>query len=82
MNVDDQFELEHLYLTERTCRICGQSKDLIDGFYRIRKNKYLASSYSYECKACSIKRIMETRKNKKKKNASKSEFVNWEYPDW
>lgn len=75
MDVDDQFEVEHLYLTERTCRTCKQSKDLIDGFYRIRKNKYQLSSYSYECKTCTVKRITESRKLKYKS-------VMWEYPDW
>lgn len=74
MNVDDQFEVEHLYLTERTCRTCKQSKDLIDGFYRIRKNKYQLSSYSYECKECTKKRIINARK-------AGSKNV-WEYPDW
>ena len=75
MDVDDQFQVEHLYLTERKCRSSGQIKDLIDGFYRTRKNKYQLSSYSYECKSCSIKRIMESRKIKYK-------FPKWEYPDW
>ena len=75
MDISDNFEIEHLYLTERTCRVCGQTKDLIDGFYRTRKNKYQLSSYSYECKSCTIKRIVEKRKDK-------SPFVNWEYPDW
>jgi hypothetical protein len=75
MDVDDQFEVEHLYLTERTCRSCGEVKDLIDGFYRTRKNKYQSSSYSYECKSCSIKRVIESRKRK-------NTFTSWEYPDW
>ena len=70
MDISDQFNLEHLYLTERTCRTCGETKDLIDSFYR---------TYSYECKSCTIKRIMETRKNKPKKKSLNS---NWEYPDW
>jgi len=75
MDVDDQFELEHLYLTERKCRICGQTKDLIDGFYRTRKNKYNSSSYSYECKECTVKRIVKSRKVKKTLNSDI-------YPDW
>ena len=77
MDVDNQFDLEHLYLTERVCRSCGQQKDLIDGFYRTRKNKYHLSSYSYECKECTIKRVTNY-----KKNIVKSSFDNWEYPDW
>jgi len=75
MDVDDHFQVEHLYLTERTCRTCGEVKDLIDGFYRTRKNKYQPSSYSYECKSCSIKRVISSRKKKNKE-------VMWEYPDW
>ena len=75
MDVDNQFELEHLYLSERKCKSCGQVKDLIDGFYRIRKNKYQPSSYSYECKSCTIKRVSESRKNKSVPFLS-------EYPDW
>ena len=75
MEVDDHFELEHLYLTERTCKSCGQTKDLIDGFYKSRKNKYQASSYSYECKECTIKRV-STRRNIQKKD------IGWSYPDW
>ena len=75
MEVNDHFELEHLYLTERTCKSCGQTKDLIDGFYQSRKNKYQASSYSYECKECTIKRV-STRRNIQKKD------IRWSYPDW
>ena len=77
MEIDEHFDLEHLYLTERTCRVCGQTKDLIDGFYRSKKNKYQSSSYSYECKDCTIKRITESRNRLKKVINSK-----WEYPDW
>ena len=74
MDLDDQFELEHLFLQERKCRVCGEQKNLIDGFYLTRKNrKAAASSYSYECKTCTIKRIKESR--------NKSRF-NWVYPDW
>jgi hypothetical protein len=75
MDINDHFELEHLYLTERTCKMCGQRKDLIDGFYKLRKNKYNSSSYSYECKECTIKRVISRRK-----------IVKYEmeclYPDW
>ena len=34
----------------------------MESFYRTRKNIKLASSYSYECKECTVKRISETRK--------------------
>lgn len=76
MDFDDQFELEHLFLTERKCRVCGQIKDLLDGFYLTRKNKgALPSAYSYECKSCTIKRILSSRK-------SLNNNIYWEYPDW
>jgi hypothetical protein len=76
MDLDEQYEVNHLFLTERKCRKCGVTKDLIDGFYRTRKNKYeLASSYSYECKECTINRVKTSKKNKRKN-------PDWEYPDW
>ena len=48
-------------------------KDLIDGYYLIRKNKNIKSSYSYECKVCTIKRV---------RNKKKPKMKDWEYPDW
>jgi len=75
MDVEEQFQIEHLYLTDRTCRVCGKTKNLIDGFYRTRKNKYQPSSYSYECKQCAKKRITKSRKERANK-------LGWEYPDW
>ena len=76
MDFDDQFELEHLFLTERKCRICGQTKDLLDGFYLTRRGRGdIASAYSYECKICTIQRIKQSRKTSKSNNK-------WEYPDW
>ena len=76
MNFDDQLELEHLLFTERKCRTCEEVKDLVQDFYLIRKRKKsFPSSYSYECKACTIKRIVKSRKNKHEQKI-------WEYPDW
>ena len=73
MDLDGQIKLSHLLLQDRKCRTCGISKNLIDGFYRTRKDRgAVVSSYSYECKDCTIKRIL---KNKKCKN-------DWIYPDW
>ena len=72
MDLDEQLELAHLLLQERKCRVCGQEKNLIDGYYRTRKNVRLASSYSYECKECTVKRVCENnRRNKLKKNIIK-----------
>ena len=75
MDLDDQFELEHLFLTERKCRSCGFKKNLIDSFYKIRRNNTLLSSYSYECKDCTIKRVKEYRKGD-------TYSTEWQYPDW
>jgi len=76
MDIEDQFELEHLFLTERKCRVCGQIKDLLDGFYLTRKGRGdIPSAYSYECKICTIERI---KKSRIKNNLSN----NWKYPDW
>ena len=76
MELDKQIKLGHLLLTNRKCRVCGETKDLIDGFYRTRKDRGpVASSYSYECKSCTVKRIIESRKNK-------LPSVDWQYPDW
>ena len=74
MDFDEQLEESHFVFTERKCRVCGKVKELIDGFYLTRKNRGgNASSYSYECKLCTISRISKSRKKK---------IVSWEYPDW
>jgi len=73
MSFDDEIEVEHLLFFDRKCRVCGEIKNLIEDYYLTRKGrKTLTSTYSYECKACTIKRI----KSKKKKK------IDWEYPDW
>jgi hypothetical protein len=76
MDLDKQIKLGHLLLADRKCRVCGEMKNLIDGFYRTRKDRGpVSSSYSYECKECTIRRIIGS-----KKTVSRS--TNWEYPDW
>ena len=53
-----------------------ETKDLVNEFYLIRKNKRnFPSGYSYECKICTVKRIL---KNRKKTKVSSE----WSYPDW
>ena len=75
MDLDDQLGLEHLLFVDRKCRVCGEDKDLIDGFYRTRRGRgAVPSSYAYECKVCTIKRVL-ARRNKKVDDG----FV---YPDW
>ena len=47
MDLDDQFDLGHILLNERKCRVCGEVKDLIDGFYLTRKTRGdIPSAYS------------------------------------
>jgi len=70
MDLDGQLKLGHLLLHERKCRVCGDRKNLIEGFYRTRKDRgAVASSYSYECKECTKKRVNKGSNT-------------WEYPDW
>ena len=77
MEFDEQsLRLGHLLLSDRKCRVCGVEKNLIEGFYRSRKGRgATASSYSYECKVCTIKRIVDKRKKR-------LTFIDWQYPDW
>ncbi len=73
MELDKQIKLGHLLLSERKCRVCGETKNLLDGFYLIRKDRgALPSSYSYECKVCTIQRVVKSRKSSNE----------WMYPDW
>ena len=76
MDLDDQINLEHILLFERECRVCKETKNLIDDFYLTRKGRgALPSAYSYECKECTKKRIVISRMTNKV-------FDKWEYPDW
>ena len=76
MDLDSQIKLGHLLSTDRKCRICDKTKNLIEDFYRTRKDRgAVPSSWSYECKDCTIKRIVESRKKQ-------TPFVDWLYPDW
>jgi predicted nucleic acid-binding Zn ribbon protein len=76
MDIGEQFSLEHLLFKERRCRTCGESKDLISEFYLTRKTKKgHPSAYAYECKDCTVKRVMASRKKR-------DPFADWGYPDW
>lgn len=76
MDLNKQIELEHLLFVERQCRTCGELKNLLSDFYLSRKSRGSnPSAYSYECKDCTIIRVVASR------------MVNrvldrWEYPDW
>ena len=74
MEFDKQIKLGHLLLTDRKCRVCGETKNLVDGFYRTRKDRGpVASSFSYECKECTIERISKSKRCQDNR---------WVYPDW
>ena len=76
MDIDGQIKLGHLLLQDRKFRTCNEIKNLVESFYRTRKSRGpVPSSYSYECKECTIRRILDNRK-------SKTPFVDWSYPDW
>ena len=76
MDIEENFSLEHLIFSTRKCRSCGKEKDLLTDFYKTRKDRgALPSSYSYECKRCTIMRIVASR-------MTNSVFDKWEYPDW
>ena len=78
MDLDKQIKLSHLLLSDRKCRSCGKIKNLVDDFYRTRKDRGpVASSYSYECKECTVRRISISKKNNKEFSK-----INWDYPDW
>ena len=54
--------------------MCGETKELINDFYKTRKDRgNVPSAYAYECKRCSIKRVREGRKRKELAEI---------YPDW
>ncbi len=76
---DKQIKLNHLLLNDRKCRSCGVVKNLMDDFYRTRKSRGpVASSYSYECKECTKKRVTESRYNK----YNPVPRIKDVYPDW
>ena len=76
MDLEDQFDLGHILLKERKCRVCGEVKDLIDGYYLTRKGRGdIPSAYSYECKICTARRVVRNRKRHRN-------FSDWLYPDW
>jgi hypothetical protein len=77
MSFDEEIELDNLLFKERVCRSCRIKKDLLNDFYLTRKNrKGFPSAYSYECKECTIERIINSRKKYSQK------LIDHHYPDW
>ncbi len=89
-DLESQFKHGELLLSERRCRVCGGVKNLIEGYYIThKKSTHLPSSYSYECKECTVKRVISSRKRKKYEDGIKDgdfyeEPVGYDYlyPDW
>ena len=76
VEIDKQIKLSHLLLNDRKCRVCGEVKNLVGEFYRTRRDRGpVASSYSYEWKECTKKRVNKCKKNK-------SSSIEYKYPDW
>lgn len=77
MSFEEELELDNLLFKERKCRTCKIKKDLLNDFYLTRKNrKGFPSAYSYECKECTVNRIINSRKKKSQK------AIDYQYPDW
>jgi hypothetical protein len=77
MNFEEELELDNLLFKERKCRTCKIKKDLLNDFYLTRKNRRgFPSAYSYECKECTVNRIIESRKKQSQKS------IDCQYPDW
>jgi hypothetical protein len=77
MSFEEELELDNLLFKERKCRTCKIKKDLLNDFYLTRKNrKGFPSAYSYECKECTVNRIINSRK----KHSQKA--IDYQYPDW
>ena len=77
MSFEEGLELDNLLFKERKCRVCKIKKDLLNDFYLTRKNRRgFPSAYSYECKDCTVNRIIESRKKQSQKS------IDCQYPDW
>lgn len=58
----------NLSSTTRKCRVCEETKPLLEGYYRSRPDPTLPSSYSYECKVCARHRVKITSDPDKRKD--------------
>jgi len=70
--MEEDFQFDSLFLSERKCKTCGLIKDLMSEFYVTHRHS--SNAYSSECKQCAIKRASKNRK-KRIRNIS-------DYPDW
>ena len=77
MELDDQISTAHLLLETRICRVCKKDKNLLEDYYLSRKDPTKKSSYSYECKECTVKRTTEY--NKKNSKSVRSQYLKRNY---
>ena len=77
MEFDDQISTAHLLLETRICRVCKKDKNLLEDYYLSRKDPTKKSSYSYECKECTVKRTVEY--NRKNSTSVKSQYLKRNY---
>ena len=77
MDLDKQVTTGHLLLETRVCRVCGEEKSLLDDYYFVRKDRALPSSYSYECKACTVERT--TNYNRENSKSVRSQYLKRNY---
>ena len=77
MELNDQISTAHLLLETRICRVCKKDKNLLEDYYLSRKDPTKKSSYSYECKECTVKRTVEY--NRKNSSSVKSQYLKRNY---
>ena len=77
MELDDQISTAHLLLETRRCRVCKKEKNLLDEYYLSRKDPTKKSSYSYECKECTVARTVEY--NRENSTSVKSQYLRRNY---
>ena len=77
MELDDQISTAHLLLETRVCRVCKKQKNLLDEYYLSRRDPTKKSSYSYECKECTVKRTVEY--NREHSTSVRSQYLKRNY---
>ena len=77
MELDDQISTAHLLLETRLCRVCKKQKNLLDEYYLSRRDPTKKSSYSYECKECTVKRTVEY--NREHSTSVRSQYLKRNY---
>ena len=77
MELDDQISPAHLLLETRVCRVCKKQKNLLDEYYLSRKDPTKKSSYSYECKECTVARTVEY--NKENSETVRAQYLKRQY---